>query len=1042
MKNKILILVVFLFSLLVLVGCGTEGAQGPQGIQGIQGPQGEQGVAGPQGAQGPKGDKGEDGLDGVDGVDGIDGEKGDKGDPGVDAKQIELFSEDGGVYWRYVDDEDAELLYYYLDYITVTYALRTYSSEEEIVADFLADMQAALKAPLDYTYNAAKAATEAAEDAVDAAEEALEAVEEYQEAVTAYLTEERIAAYATVGAAEWAASDKGAEAQEAYLNALATEFLTDISTAVGAAVTPANIFSTFKKDNPEDQLLASDGTKGVFGTHPELLAKWAWMLEYIGVLLKKDSAKSESSHKYEFKAMDANGLMLPYHVSVYDGSSLKYCNRYFVANLHNMLNMSKDQKGESESYPQLDFTTIDCAAIYDWQTGKGLADYAASLVEAAEDAVDAAEEALAAKETAEATAKDTYDKAIEAQTLKANFSNAYDLLYKYLFNDKEVTLEDQAKAGHASGILYNGEITELGAKWKWLVAWLVECYKAAHDGSINDNKYISTAYSLLDPLYEGRSDASGDYRDRLVMSALHNYLYYLKSHDTYDNISGSGSDSYWNGIFPSDPTTYRSLYEYAKNDVYTTLGAFNVDRVGENSWKHYELPTMESIEEYNDFLIAREEEPLYDPEKFLVQGWLNADDEVLEAIPSNHSLVLYLNVVKKVVVNLELDGGFTEDVLGKAVAKQMLADINVILGEGNEITADQFYDTFKENLGTWLKTNTEFLAKYAKLINFICSKQNGNKRIRGILDDLAINEGYTSSSSPVLDAYSVKFLANFIHDFLTGTLSQKHDGSWVDYPAPSFANPEDYDGISNVQMSFEGIEIPATTLENIIVANGIPSIAKIGAKFACWVLKGDETNTPVPVSKMEDGKTYVAYYGELPADAVLAEFINDIKAIEGFADVTAANFLAKMSDDKFMGVTAMSDAREFTTTGLMKDHPELLAKWGWLIEFVGEMLELPEYSTTEEGPGTSSHKYSYAALEAFGLAYPKKSSLKSSAAASEWAKCNNYLVSNIANLLNHTNTPHGDNDWHPVVDFRPVENWNNALMEAKAAHDAAATPAQ
>lgn len=142
MKKKIFILVVFLFSLFVLVGCGepVEGPQGPAGAKGADGKSAYE-VAVDNGFNGTEQQwldslHGEDGEDGLNGLNGTDGET---GPAGKAAKEMELFAEDGGVYWRYVGEEEATLLYYYLDYVTVSYALPFDLSYADLVKQILAD---------------------------------------------------------------------------------------------------------------------------------------------------------------------------------------------------------------------------------------------------------------------------------------------------------------------------------------------------------------------------------------------------------------------------------------------------------------------------------------------------------------------------------------------------------------------------------------------------------------------------------------------------------------------------------------------------------------------------------------------------------------------------------------------------------------------------------------------------------------------------------------------------------------------------------------
>jgi len=146
MKKKIFILVVFLFSLFALVGCGevVEGPQGPAGAKGANGKSAYE-IAVENGFNGTEEAWLESlhGEDGEPGLNGLQGEQGPQGPAGEPAKQIELFEEDGGVYWRYVGDEEATLLYYNRDYVIVSYKQpMLYKTFEELRDAFFADAKA------------------------------------------------------------------------------------------------------------------------------------------------------------------------------------------------------------------------------------------------------------------------------------------------------------------------------------------------------------------------------------------------------------------------------------------------------------------------------------------------------------------------------------------------------------------------------------------------------------------------------------------------------------------------------------------------------------------------------------------------------------------------------------------------------------------------------------------------------------------------------------------------------------------------------------
>ena len=88
-KSFILLVLMMLFSVVCLVGCGAQGPQGetgPQGEPGIQGEKGEQGETGPQGQQ---------------------GRPGETGDKGEDGREVEMKMDKQGLWWRYKGEDDA-----------------------------------------------------------------------------------------------------------------------------------------------------------------------------------------------------------------------------------------------------------------------------------------------------------------------------------------------------------------------------------------------------------------------------------------------------------------------------------------------------------------------------------------------------------------------------------------------------------------------------------------------------------------------------------------------------------------------------------------------------------------------------------------------------------------------------------------------------------------------------------------------------------------------------------------------------------------------
>ena len=831
---------VFLLSLFILAGCG-EPVVGPQG------PQGEKGETGAQGPRGPQGEKGETGEAGLPGMNGLNGLNGDKGDKGDDAKEIELFAEDGGVYWRYVGESNSNLLYYYKDTITVTYAKRLYNTEKEIVADFLNDMQGALNAPFEYAYQQAKDATVAAAAALAAAQ----------------ANEGKVASAAL---AVFNESAKDEAAAVAYLNGIKAEFLADINSFTGFEdVTAANFYEKLANKFMEVTAVSSGvyTTSGLCKDHPEFLAKYKWLIEYIGSVM--------GDRKYGNTSLVAFGLKSANDTNVVT-SSWNYCDRTIVNSISNCLNNVSENLhgGSSSGATPADFSTLDKYDVATMSTSQ--ATNQAALQTAAANATTAAAEAKTAAEAAEATAKTTCESSIAASQLKADFSNAYELLAGKLINDTEVTLAKMSSDKKASGILYNGHITDLGRKWSWMLGWLVEAFCAAHDGSIDENKYISTAYALLNPAYEGRSDAVGEYRDYLVMSALYNYLYYLRKEDAtgYANPSSSGNDPYWKDIFAEDPSTYRSLEQYARDEIFEVLEEVEIDRVGENSWKKYKIHAM------TDELVTN----AYNPETHIVQGWIDAKDHEVEAIPSNHSIVLFLDLVKKVIVNLEFNGGYTDAGLAKAVGQLFLADVSTAKGSAVDVEgllSFRVKDDATDNeqlLGTngtagigLFTIRDGMVAKWSFLYEFMGVKlaeegktsSSSHKYEFAVLRDNGITTPDGASFATGSYYWGNYNLIAALYNFIKGSNDQKGSGS--SYPQPDFTKDSAYAGFSGYAPAaiIEAATLPAGQ-NDFIVGNGLPTLVKAGNTFAGWALKGDTTNAIVTADNMVDGETYVAVW--------------------------------------------------------------------------------------------------------------------------------------------------------------------------------------
>ena len=166
-------------------------------------------------------------------------------------------------------------------------------------------------------------------------------------------------------------------------------------------------------------------------------------------------------------------------------------------------------------------------------------------------------------------------------------------------------------------------------------------------------------------------------------------------------------------------------------------------------------------------------------------GWMDADGNPVTSIP-----------LAETPTTITLKAKWVVSMTNDQIIAQFLADINTAAQAAEltsaDITGDAFYETFKTNCTTLLKTDG--MKEYQWLIEWIAAKNNTNKRIKGAMNEL----GYTlvySGSDPVFDSYSEQFLANDIMNFLTGTGETVHGGSHTSYPAIDFSADGAYTGL-------------------------------------------------------------------------------------------------------------------------------------------------------------------------------------------------------------------------------------------------------
>ena len=196
-------------------------------------------------------------------------------------------------------------------------------------------------------------------------------------------------------------------------------------------------------------------------------------------------------------------------------------------------------------------------------------------------------------------------------------------------------------------------------------------------------------------------------------------------------------------------------------------------------------------------------------------------------------------------------------------------------------------------------------------------------------------------------------------------------------------------------------------------------VAPAGKLFAGWFDAEDKLVTQV-VSGSNDVTLTAKYVEPFTLADIKAEFLADVNQAAIAAGViteaiTADQFYATFSQ-KFMNVTAVSDG-VYTKDGLMATNPELLAKWSWLIEYIGSVM--------------GDRKYGNTALVAFGLQSANDANL----VTGSWNYCDRTITNSILNFLTDSSAKvhGGSSDGAIPADFTSEAAQNGAVTAAQAA---------
>ena len=213
-----------------------------------------------------------------------------------------------------------------------------------------------------------------------------------------------------------------------------------------------------------------------------------------------------------------------------------------------------------------------------------------------------------------------------------------------------------------------------------------------------------------------------------------------------------------------------------------------------------------------------------------------------------------------------------------------------------------------------------------------------------------------------------------------------------------------------------------TTVVTKVKGIAITNVPEKGAYiFNGWYDNAECTGDRVVLAPNTDTTLY-AKWTAMTVDSIKADFLADVNASAVAHDIigsaiTSSAFYSSFSE-KFMNVTGAAVAGVYPTSGLMSVDSELLAKYGWLMEYIGSK--------------TGDKYYSNTALVAFGLQSPNDSRL----ATGSWNYCDRTMTNAVHNFLTGTGEIlHGGSSGNAVpADFSGANAYDDLLAAAAAAN--------
>lgn len=427
-------------------------------------------------------------------------------------------------------------------------------------------------------------------------------------------------------------------------------------------------------------------------------------------------------------------------------------------------------------------------------------------------------------------------------------------------------------------------------------------------------------------------------------------------------------------------------------------------------------------------------------EGYVFLGWVDAEGNAVKPGAMRDGGTYQATWRKNNIINL--NGGWSVN----GLAKDFCADLSVIAEK--EITPENFYETFKsggfiecgfvdetlvEDSATGelkfnggLIANETLLAKWGWYLGFIASKVT-NKYAATAFALAGFNPN-TESRVTTYPSEACHLVVGTISNALNATALARNEYN----PCAGFASQDAYEGLD--VLVYEQIKAGTIAMSENMTASleysGNENFAFFceGKEFGGYSADGAD---PVKFSEIQQGLTYDVYWAVkveidynggyvYSKDAIIADFLADVSTAKG-SKITAENFYTTFNDEaaQFMGVTGTDEESKFITTGLMADHPELLAKWGWVIEFIAQK---------------QSDRYWNTPVVAFGL----HSAEDAKVASGDWKYCNRYLIGCIHNFLNASDENKPGSSSHACIKFGS-ESAYDGLAELAAQNGALET---